>query len=359
MLAIIKREIKNYMKNPVFYIGIILVFVQVYQIMAPFLRLHYWQNDGEIQSVTVENIADGDVTEGYLLSGYEQQRDNALERVREDLLYGYEIPSEKVDALIEGAKKHGNTEWETGEYLEEQCGYSAMNYIYWFQEYEIKKGSAEEVNHYMREGFAKENYTAYIGRKYADFMGLFLIAFSMILMAFLFIQDTKRNTYELLHTKPVTAAGYITGKLLGGFLTLLLVLFVFTAIFDVLAVSNGVRQGFPVSFFDIWKAAVIYIVPNLLMVVCVYTGVAILFKNPLPAAPLLFLYMVYSNMGSKNAEGIYGYYGRPLAILVRFPGRFMEMEAAPYAELNQLFLLAASAVIIVVTTFIWKRRRVY
>ena len=62
--------------------------------------------------------------------------------------------------------------------------------------------------------------------------------------------------------------------------------------------------------------------PNLLMITSVYVIIALIFKNPLPGVPLLFLYLFYSNMGSIGPDGEFGYYGRPLAILVRFPGDF-------------------------------------
>ena len=32
--------------------------------------------------------------------------------------------------------------------------------------------------------------------------------FATVLLSFLFIQDTRKSTYELLHTKPVTAVSY-------------------------------------------------------------------------------------------------------------------------------------------------------
>ena len=67
---------------------------------------------------------------------------------------------------------------------------------------------------------------------------------------------------------------------------------------------------------DFLVASCFYILPNMLMIVSVYSLISLLFKSPLPAVPFLFLYIVYS-MGSRNAEGIYGYYGRPLAIMVR------------------------------------------
>ena len=366
MRAIIKREIKNYLKNPVFLIGAVIVFVQLYLIFAPFLKLHYWNSEEELQNAKVEDqegvpeyYITGDITEGFIKSSYDEKVDRALNLVRDDLVNHMGLSEKEADALLKEAREYGSTELEIGLYIEEKCGYLANNFLSLCQVSEYRKATVDEVNTYMEESFEEESYTSKFSKKYADFMGLLLIAFSMILMAFLFIQDTRKNTYELLHTKPISAESYILGKVLGGFAALMIPLVLFTTIFDVWAVLNGIKQGFPVSFLDMWKAALIYILPNLLMLISVYAGVAILFKNPLPATPLLLLYMVYSNMGGRNAEGRYGFYGRPLAILVRFPHNFMELEAAPYAELNQLFLLLASIGIILLTIFIWKRRRVY
>ena len=109
---------------------------------------------------------------------------------------------------------------------------------------------------------------------------------------------------------------------------------------------------------DFLLSTVLYILPNILMMVCVYALISVLFKNPLPAAPLLILYMLYSNMGSRNAEGVFGFYGRPLAIMVRFPGRFFETSLPSMVVPNQVFLLAASLVIILICVRIWKRRRI-
>ena len=95
------------------------------------------------------------------------------------------------------------------------------------------------------------------------------------------------------------------------------------------------------------------------MVICVYALTALLFKNPLPAAPLLILYMVYSNMGSIGPDGTYGYYGRPLAIMVRFPGLFLDTAPPPLALMNQTVLLFVSAGIIWICVKLWKKRRVY
>ena len=117
-------------------------------------------------------------------------------------------------------------------------------------------------------------------------------------------------------------------------------------------------MGFEVHLYDFLASTAAYILPNLLMVVCIYELTALLFQNPLPAVPVLFLYIIYSNMGSRTAEGLYGYYGRPLAIMVRFPGEFFEIAPPPMVALNQTLLILASVAILFLSVWIWKKRRI-
>ena len=99
-------------------------------------------------------------------------------------------------------------------------------------------------------------------------------------------------------------------------------------------------------------------IKTMLMIVSIYTLISLIFKNPLPGVPLLILYMVYSNLGGTNAEGVYGYWGKPLAIMVRFPGQLFDTTPPPMALLNQSFLIIVSVVIILISIQIWKRRRI-
>ena len=111
------------------------------------------------------------------------------------------------------------------------------------------------------------------------------------------------------------------------------------------------------QLWDFVVSTVLYILPNMLMIVSIYTLISLIFKNPLPGVPLLILYMVYSNMGGRTAEGVYGYWGRPLAIMVRFPGQLFDTTPPPMVLLNQSFLILASVVIILFSIQLWKRRR--
>ena len=357
MKVIIKRELKSYFKNPIYYVGILLIFFEVFQILQPYLKLHYWENDAQVEAAKLKHINDADVMNGYLPSTEKERIEIALPEICRDMNEALGVSKEETDKMAELFQKDGYSEKDIMDYLMKHYDYIKVDY--YFQEAELRQGTAEEVNAYIDKKFTSMRYSEYVGRKFADFAGLFFVFFSSVLMAFLFLQDTRKNMYELLHTKPVSAWKYVTGKIVGGFTALLLPLAAMTAVFTFLCMKNGIEQGFPVAVWDLFAADVLYILPNLLMVICVYALAALLFKNPLPAAPLLILYMVYSNMGSIGPDGTYGYYGRPLAIMVRFPGLFLDTAPPPLALMNQTVLLFVSAGIIWICVKLWKKRRVY
>lgn len=355
MKAIIKREMKNFLKNPIFWIGLVIMTAGIYQLLGPYLNLHYFKSDQEIQSIVVANTDDADVMDGYIPSSAEEKRETGYGELRSEMIDRMGLPEQEVDTVIDTIRNMGVS--EACQYLESEYGYYGAEYFLDGAGY--KQGSAQEVNGFLDEKLQEHTFSYYFARKFADFTGLFMAFFATILLAFLFLRDTRKNTYELLHTKPMTAWQYVLGKTAGGFFTLAIALGILTTVFSVLCVVYGRAEGFSVNVINIVFAACVYILPNMLMIVSVYAIVALIFKNPLPATPLLFLYIVYSNMGSNGADGQYGYHGRALSILVRFPGRFFDTELPPMLVLNQTFLIMASVVLIALAVYVWKRRRVY
>ena len=83
-----------------------------------------------------------------------------------------------------------------------------------------------------------KTFSYYFSRKFADFAGLFMGFFATVLLSMLFMQDTRRNTYELLHTKPVSAGKYLSGKVGGGFAVCLIILAALNLIFLVFALHQ-------------------------------------------------------------------------------------------------------------------------
>lgn len=355
MLSILKRELKNYLKNPLFWLGIAIVVFGVFQNVSPCLGIHYLEEGEEIVNDFPDSFIMAEVYEGYVPSTEEQKRKFWEEEIRDTLISVFKMDRAEAEVVI--SKMDGMNILAACEFLQEEYRFYGAYSSYARSAYH--KGTREEINSYIADKLENKSFSWYFSRRFADFAGLFMGFFAAIMLSALFFQDTRKNTYELLHTKPVSAAGYVTGKIGGGFIGCLVVLALLNLIFWLLCSAAVKSSGFQVKLTDFLGATCLYILPNMLMIVSFYSLVSLLFKSPLPAVPFLFLYIVYSNMGSRNAQGISGYYGRPLAIMVRFPGDFFDTALPPMVLLNQGFLILASVGIIFVSIWLWKRRRVY
>lgn len=354
MWSILKREVKNYMKNPLLWFGIAIIVLMMFQDVSPYLNIHYLAEGETIVNDYPETYRDGDVVDGYVPTEKGLRRKMWEERIREVLISEFKMDNVGAQSVIDEME---GMDFKTAcVYLE---GYGFYDAYYEYENTAYHKGTREEINSYMAEKLENRTFSHYFSRKFADFAGLFMGFFATVLLSVLFMQDTRRNTYELLHTKPVSAGKYLSGKVGGGFAVCLIILAVLNLIFFGLCLVSAKNNGFEVHLTDFLLSTCFYILPNMLMIVSVYSLISLLFKSPLPTIPLLFLYIVYSNMGSRNAEGIYGYYGRPLAIMVRFPGGFFDTAPPPMALMNQSFLILAAICIIFLSAQIWKRRRVY
>ncbi len=354
MKAIIRREILNYLKRPLFWIAIAVVIFGVFQQLNPYLNIHYITSEEELKNGYPETIHQGEIFEGYIPTSEEKHRELWEKTIQESLITDFGMNKGEVADVIQ--EMNGMEIKEACGYLEEQYGY--YNTEYTWKNTAYRKGTMKEINSYISGQLEEHPFSYYFSRKFADFAGLFMGFAATVLLAVLFTQDMKKNTYELLHTKPISATQYVIGKVAGGFLICLIILGILNLIFWTACLICTSGNGFEIRLTDFLLAACLYILPNMLMIVCVYTIAALLFKNPLPAVPLLVLYMIYSNMGSRNAEGVYGYYGRPLAIMVRFPDTFFDVAPPPLAMVNQICLLFASAVIILIGIQFWRRRRI-
>lgn len=354
MKAIIRREVINYLKRPLFWIAIVIVTFGIFQQLSPYLSIHYITSEEVVKSDDPETVVEGEVFEGYIPSSEEKHRELWDKSIQESLVTEFGMEKNEATEVINEMRPMEIK--EACQYLEEQYGYH--NAYYAWEDTEYHKGTMDEINSYLKSKLEDRPFSYYFSRKFADFTGLFMGFVATILLAVLFMQDMRKNTYELLHTKPVSATQYIIGKVTGGFLIILIILGILNLVFWAASIICTSGNGFEIRLTDFLLATCLYVLPNMLMIVSVYTIVALLFKNPLPAVPLLVLYMIYSNMGGRNAEGVYGYYGRPLAIMVRFPAMFFDVAPPPLAMVNQLSLLIASAGIILIGIQLWRRRRI-
>ena len=321
MIAIFKREIMNYLKRPLFWVGVLLVIYGVFNATSPYLTTHYLTTGEKIINDQSNTSVEGEVYEGYIPATPEKHREVWHEKVKIKLTDVFGLTDSEAQNVIE--KLESMNLKEAYAYLEQEYDWYGARYLY--EDSTYYKGTAEEINAYLDKKLEDKTFSFYYARKFADFAGLYMVFFAIIMLAVLFLQDTKKHTYEL---------------------------------FWVLCRIYTKDSGFEVRLWDFVASTVLYILPNMLMIVSIYTLISLIFKNPLPGVPLLILYMVYSNLGGTNAEGVYGYWGKPLAIMVRFPGQLFDTTPPPMALLNQSFLIIVSVVIILISIQIWKRRRI-
>lgn len=354
MLAILKREVKNYLKRPLFWLGTAIVILGVYSHLEFYLQIRFLSPGEQIVNDYPETIHAGDPNEGYIPTPQKERRTLWESAMQESFVSNFKMSSDRAEAIINETKDLSIS--EADQYLEKKYHFLGAAHLYENTKY--RKGTGGEINAYLEQVLSAHPFSYYFSRKFADFAGLYMGFFATIMLAVLFMQDTRNYTYELLHTKPVTAEGYVLGKALGGFSACLIVLAVLNLVFWAVCLISTRNRGFEVRLIDFIGATCRYLLPNMLAIVCIYVLISLLLKNPLPGVPLLLLLIVYSNMGGRNADGISGYYGRPLAIMVRFPGQFFDTAEPPLLLLNQSFLLAASVVLLMISIWLWKRRRV-
>ena len=147
MLAILKREIKNYLKHPLFWIGVIIVICGVYSNLSPYLDIRYLKPGETIVNDYPETIHSGEVYEGYVPSLPEERRYYFEKNTRELFMENWEMTPAEADAVIDEIKDMSIS--EACEWLEQQ--YSYVGAIHSYQMTAYKKGTADEINSYLAQ----------------------------------------------------------------------------------------------------------------------------------------------------------------------------------------------------------------
>ena len=149
MKTIIKRSILDYLKNPVLWIGLIIIVASMYQCLSSYLQIHYIKQNEQITQNDVA-LEDADVMDGYIPTSDDKERrreweDTIKETLMDTSKNGFGFSRQEADHVM---KEIQNMDVKTAsEFLESQYGY--YNAIYAYEDLEIHKGTAEEINHYI------------------------------------------------------------------------------------------------------------------------------------------------------------------------------------------------------------------
>ena len=189
MWPIFKREVKNYMKNPLFWLGIAAGVWMIFQNVSPYLSIHYLAERESIVNNYPETVHEGDVYEGYVPTDERLRRKMWEERIWEILISEFGMDRVKVQSLMDEMKEMDIM--EACAYMNEYGFYDA------YYEYKITayyKGTREEINSYIAKKLEHRTFSYYFSRKFADFAGLYMGFFATVLLSALFVQDTDRKS---------------------------------------------------------------------------------------------------------------------------------------------------------------------
>ena len=66
MWSILKREVKNDLKNPLFWFGVAIGVLIIFLNVSPYLKIHYFEEGETIVDEEPETYGDRDVIHGYV-----------------------------------------------------------------------------------------------------------------------------------------------------------------------------------------------------------------------------------------------------------------------------------------------------
>ena len=100
MWSILKREVKNYWKNPLLWLGIAVGVLVVLQNVSPYLHIHYLAEGETIVNDYPETYRNGDACEGYVPTEEGQRRELWQAQVQKDLMTVCGMDSDKAQSVI-------------------------------------------------------------------------------------------------------------------------------------------------------------------------------------------------------------------------------------------------------------------
>ena len=357
MWKIVKCDVKRLLKNPLYYIGFLLIVINVWMCCKGYLDIQYFQDDYKPVEFSTEERVELDINKGFIPPSDERERvEIGLKEFKEMMLSDNVMSVSEVDSIIDKILEENMSVKEALNYLNKDKNIHISKDIFSDSKC-LKAATADELNEYINEKLSNCTYTSYFSRKFVDYFGIYLIILISIVLIFLTMYDYSKNTYELLHTKVLSTPRYILAKVSSGVLSIMAFVIIIVVFFDCIVTWHGIQQGFNVNFFDLWKYILLFTLPSVLFTVCFNIFITCILKKAIISIPLMMLLLLYANQGL-FVSGEYTYKHRLFQVTSRFPGLFFETSTDNILFINQILLIILSVVMIIVACKAWERRRI-
>ena len=159
MKAVMKREVKNYLKNPLFWVGIVVVIFGLFQILSPYLEVKYFRTAQEVKSAKPENIADADIMNGYVKSTKEEQLERAKKKMISMVVKENGEEEQVVQNTLDQICSSGKSINEMSDAIGEIYGYpGGYSLRFYYEDYEYHKGTVDEINAELQAKLSEYSY---------------------------------------------------------------------------------------------------------------------------------------------------------------------------------------------------------
>lgn len=150
--------------------------------LSPYIKLYDdFQPDGE----TMEYSYDGNITDGYIPTPENERWEYVSQEMEAYLVSECEMSHEDAQKQMDEVLSKGWTVQEIRQFFIDEYGIVGFQSVWNMSAY--KKADAGEVQQYLDSVFQEESYTSYLGRKYADYLGITSILFTISVFAILLI----------------------------------------------------------------------------------------------------------------------------------------------------------------------------
>lgn len=257
-MEIDKKRLPADAKKPLTYLGIFAMIVILFMTVSPYLNL--CQNlRAEEDEVLYSD--DADIMDGYIPTPENERWEYVSTKMEAVLVDDYGIGREAAKKQMAKVRNSNWTIQEIRQYFIDN--YDLVGFASVWEECGYKKADTTEMQQYLNTVFQEDTYTNYFARKYADYLGISSILFTMIVFSILLMRDMRKNIYSFIHTKPVSGCAYVLGKYFTGISFVICVIAVLTLIADFVALHTGNSYGYPTNWTDIWKSVFAFDLPGI------------------------------------------------------------------------------------------------
>ncbi|MDE6853062.1 MAG: ABC transporter permease subunit [Lachnospiraceae bacterium] len=358
MTAIIKYNIKRMISNPLFWVLTILAGVAIFVSMWKYCSsFGYLKEDVSIiDSPHLENR--GEVTDGYIPRSDKEINEQLMDQYESlaDIMVNYlGYPEKETYETMEYLKNSQLSLVKQNKYLDKKYHTKEISFYYLSR---MKKSTVQETNQYMKSMLHKHSYTYYVSFKYAGQAATYICLLCIIVFIFSFYSETKKDVYELLHTKPFAKGTYVMGKIISNLLVGLIPLGIITLAYDVVLVLHANREHLPFHIWDIWLAVFLLVVPVIFFFSALYMLISLIFMNSIPAVAISIALFYSSAMGFPDDNVTrFSYLLHPFGLVAYFPYSIFFGQYSYKLVLNFFGVFFLGVVLCVFSEILWQKRR--